>query len=142
MRHRKDTNKLGRTSSHRQAMIVNMLKSLIQHGRIETTVAKAKVLRRYADQMVTMAKEQSLASRRRAIAALRIQYNSLERKEVRAATQGNKTSYNGDRLVIDKLFGELATRFATRSGGYTRMVRLGTRIGDGAMRCAIEYIPE
>jgi large subunit ribosomal protein L17 len=142
MRHRKDTAKLGRTSSHRQAMMVNMVKSLIQHGRIETTVAKAKELRRHAERMVTLAKEQTLASRRRAVAVLRIQFNTLDRAEARAVKAGDKSACNNDRMVIEKLFGELATRYAKRQGGYTRMVRLGHRVGDGAMRCAIEYIPE
>jgi len=142
MRHRKAATKLGRTSSHRQAMTANQLKSLIIHGRIETTLAKAKVLRSHADQMVTIAKEQTLASRRRAIAALRIRYNTLDRKEIRAAAQGDKSAYNDDRLVMEKLFGELAARFALRNGGYTRLVRLGQRVGDGTMRCSIEYITE
>jgi large subunit ribosomal protein L17 len=110
-----------------------MLKSLIQHGRIETTLAKAKVLRRYADKMVTLAKDPSLASRRNAIAALRIRFNKL-------TPQDDKP--NGDRLVIEKLFGELGPRFATRNGGYTRLVRIGQRVGDATMLCAIEYITE
>jgi large subunit ribosomal protein L17 len=133
MRHRKRTDKLSRTSSHRQAMIVNMLKSLIEHGRIETTLAKAKVLRRHADHMVTLAKDPSLASRRRAVAALRIRYNKLTPQDQKP---------NVDRTVIEKLYSVLGPRFANRNGGYTRLVRLGQRVGDASMRCAIEYIAE
>jgi large subunit ribosomal protein L17 len=76
MRHLKDTCKLNRTSSHRRCLFANMLKSLIEHGRIETTIPKAKALRRYADRMVTLAKENTLASKRRAIAELMVRYNT------------------------------------------------------------------
>ena len=76
MRHRKNTVKLGRTSAHRRCMFANMLKALVNHGRIETTVAKAKELRRHADGLITLAKENTLHSRRRAIADLMICYNT------------------------------------------------------------------
>ncbi len=144
MRHGKDTFKIGRTASHRRCMIANMLKALIEHGRIETTDRKAKELRRHADRMVTLAKKNTLASRRKAIAELMITYNPLTSKEARVVKKGGKTEnvYNGDRIVVGKLFGELATRFAARSGGYTRIVKMNFRIGDNAPTCFIEYLPE
>lgn len=140
MRHAKDTCKLGRTSSHRRCMFANMLKSLIEHGKIETTVPKAKTLRRHADKLVTLAKKNTLAARRKAIAELMISFNSLTEKEKRAVRQGDKSSYNTDRRVIDRLFGELGTRFASRQGGYTRITRNRRRIGDNAETCIIEYL--
>lgn len=142
MRHRKDTCKLNRTSSHRRCLWANMLKSLIVHGRISTTVPKAKTLRRFADQMVTLAKKNTLASRRQAIAELMIRFNTLTPKEARAAKEDSKHIYNDDRLVIDKLFSELGTRFASREGGYTRIVKQGQRVGDNAQTCIIEYLSE
>jgi len=120
-----------------------MLKSLIEHGRIETTVTKAKELRRHADRMITLAKKNTLASRRKAIADLMITYNKLSPKEARSAKKdGNTSSYNVDRLVMGKLFGELSARFSTRQGGYTRIVRLGERCGDNAPTCVIEYLSQ
>ncbi len=142
MRHLKDTCKLSRTSSHRRCMFANMLKSLIENGRIETTVAKAKALRRYADKMVTLAKKNTLATRRRAISEMMISYNTLSSKEARAAKAGDKSSYNTDRQVIDILFGQLGPRFASRSGGYTRIIKNKRRVGDNAQTCFIEYLPE
>lgn len=143
MRHGKHTFKIGRTSSHRRCMLANMLKSLIEHGRIETTVTKAKELKRHADRMITLAKKNTLASRRRAIADLMITYNKLSPKEARAAKKDNTTvAYNSDRLVIGKLFGELSTRFSARQGGYTRILRLGQRCGDNAPTCLIEYLAQ
>lgn len=140
MRHAKRTFKIGRTSSHRRCMIANMLKSLIEHGRIETTVVKAKELRRHADKMVTLAKKNTLASRRQAIAYMMISYNALTPKEARAAKKGDTSAYNTDRQVIGTLFGELAQRFAARQGGYTRIIKKGNRVGDSAPTCIIEYI--
>lgn len=142
MRHGKDTFKIGRTASHRRCMIANMLKSLIEHGRIETTERKAKELRRHADHMVTLAKENTLASRRRAVADLMITYNALTMKEARAAKKGNKESHNTDRQVIGKLFGEIGPRFATRQGGYTRIIKKSCRVGDSAPSCFIEFLPQ
>ena len=140
MRHRKQTVKLGRTSSHRRCLMANMLKSLVEHGRIETTVAKAKELRRHADRLVTLAKRGTLASRRAAIAKMMINFNHLTPKEARQAKQGDLSPYNTDRKVVKKLFDELAGRFADRDGGYTRIVRMGNRNGDTAPLCIIEYI--
>lgn len=143
MRHAKKTFKVGRNASHRRCLIANMLKSLIEHGRIETTVTKAKELRRHADRMITLAKENTLASRRRAIADLMITYNKLTPKENKLVKEGKSAEvYNGDRLVIGRLFGELSARFTTRKGGYTRIVRLGERVGDNASICVIEYLPQ
>lgn len=142
MRHGKDTFKIGRTASHRRCMIANMLKSLIEHGRIVTTERKAKELRRHADHMVTLAKENTLASRRRAVAELMISYNALTTKEARDAKAGKTASHNGDRKVIGKLFSELGPRFATRNGGYTRIIKKDFRVGDNAPSCYIEYLAE
>lgn len=142
MRHLKQTCKLKRTTSHRRCMFANMLKSLIVHGRIKTTVPKAKALRRYADQMVTLAKKNTLSARRQAIAELMIRFNTLTPKEHRAAKGGDTSSYNDDRLVIGKLFDELGTRFADRKGGYTRIIKQDYRVGDNAQTCVIEYLVE
>jgi large subunit ribosomal protein L17 len=142
MRHLKDTYKLNRTSSHRRCLFANMLKALILNERIQTTVPKAKALRRYADKMITLAKENSLASRRRAIAQLMIRYNSLTPKEARLAKAGDTSAYNGDRQVIEKLFGSLGTRFTTRQGGYTRIIKSSRRVGDNAQTCVIEYLAD
>lgn len=141
MRHLKDTCKLNRTSSHRRCMFANMLKALIVNERIETTLPKAKALRRYADQMITLAKKNTLASRRRAIAEMMIRFNKLSDKEARAARAGDTQAYNDDRLVIDKLFTQLGPRFTTRNGGYTRILKNRRRIGDNAQTCFIEYLP-
>ncbi len=142
MRHGKDTFKIGRTASHRRCMIANMLKSLIEHGRIETTERKAKELRRHADHMVTLAKKNTLASRRRAVAELMISYNALTTKEARAVKAGKNASHNADRKVIGKLFTELGPRFATRNGGYTRIIKKDFRVGDNAPICFIEYLAQ
>lgn len=142
MRHLKDTCKLNRTSSHRRCMFANMLKSLITNERIETTVPKAKELRRYADKMVTLAKKNTLAARREAISQMMIRFNTLTDKEARAARKGDKESYNDDRIVIDKLFSQLGIRFASRNGGYTRIIKSRRRVGDNAQTCVIEYLSE
>lgn len=142
MRHRKNTCKLNRTSSHRRCMFANMLKSLIDNERIETTVPKAKALRCYADRMITLAKKNTLAARRQATAQMMISKNPLTDKEERAARNGDTSAYNADRRVIEKLFGTLGVRFATRNGGYTRIVKGARRVGDNAQNCIIEYLSE
>lgn len=142
MRHRKNTFKLGRTSSHNRCMISNMLKSLIHEGRIVTTVAKAKELRRHADKMITLAKKNTLASRRQAISKLMVRFNSLDSKQLREVRAGKTHSYNLDRQVVTTLFDALGPRFANRNGGYTRIVRMGNRVGDNAPKCLIEYLSE
>jgi large subunit ribosomal protein L17 len=140
MRHSKSTFKLGRTASHRKAMVANMVKSLIENGRIVTTVVKAKEVRRHAERMVTLAKENSLASRRAAVAALQVRFNALTSKEVRRAKGGDEGAYNRDRKVIGQLFDQLGPRFAQRNGGYTRIVRHSNRVGDNAETCVLEYL--
>jgi len=105
MRHGKHTFKVGRTGSHRRAMICNMVKSLIENERIETTIVKAKELRRHAEKIVTLAKKNTLASKRNAVSKLRVSFNPLSAKEARSAKAGDKGAYNRDRLVMDKLFG-------------------------------------
>ena len=142
MRHAKHTFKIGRTSSHRRCLVANMLKSLIEHGRIETTVTKAKELRRHADRMITLAKKNTLHSKRQAVAALMVNYNPLTSKEARAVKKGDTTAHNTDRKVINKLFSDLSLRFAKRQGGYTRIIRGAERIGDNAPTCILEYLPE
>jgi large subunit ribosomal protein L17 len=122
-------------------MIANMLKALIEHGRIETTVAKAKALRPYAEKLVTVAKkENTLAAKREAIAELMIRFNPLTPKEARAAKAGDTSAYNTDRKTIKKLFDEIAPRFTERQGGYTRIVRLDRRVGDSSETCLIEFL--
>lgn len=143
MRHGKHTFKIGRTSSHRRCMLANMLKSMIEHERIETTVAKAKELRRHADRLITLAKKNTLASRRKAVADLMITFNPLTSKEAKAVKAGKKDAvYNTDRKVVSKLFGDLSLRFASRNGGYTRIIKKGVRVGDNAPSCFIEYLPQ
>ncbi|WP_448383274.1 50S ribosomal protein L17 [Desulfosoma sp.] len=114
MRHRKSGRKLNRTSSHRSAMFRNMVTSLLEHERIVTTVPKAKEIRRWADSMITLGKRGDLHARRQALAVVR-------RKD-----------------VVHKLFAELGPRYQTRQGGYTRIVKMGFRKGDGAPMCLIE----
>ena len=140
MRHLNHRRKLNRTTSHRRCLIANMLKSLIINERIQTTLPKAKVLRSFADKMITLAKQNSLAAKRRATAEMMIRYNALTPKEARQAKAGDTSAYNDDRNVINKLFTDLATRFATRQGGYTRIIKNSHRIGDNAETCVIEYL--
>jgi large subunit ribosomal protein L17 len=116
MRHRKKGRHLGRTTSHRQAMMRNMATSLFRNERIETTVAKAKELRQYAEPLITKAKRGDLHARRHV--ARRIQ----------------------DREVLAKLFDEIGPRYAERPGGYTRVVKLGHRAGDAADLAIIELV--
>lgn len=147
MRHAKDTFKIGRTASHRRCLMANMLKSLIENERIETTVRKAKELRRYADHMITLAKRNTLASRRQAIGELMITLNAMtpkEAREVKKARQENKAMevVSGDRKIIGKLFDALGPRFANRNGGYTRIIKKDFRAGDSAPTCFIEYLQQ
>ena len=116
MRHNKKFNHLGRTASHRSAMLANMAISLIMHKRITTTVAKAKALKKYVEPLVTKAKEDSTNSRR-------VVFSYLQNKE-----------------AIKELFGEVAQKVGDRPGGYTRIIKLGTRQGDAAQVCFIELV--
>ncbi|MBM3196861.1 MAG: 50S ribosomal protein L17 [Chlamydiae bacterium] len=140
MRHRKRSERLGKTSSHREAMLANMTKALVMKESIETTLPKAKVLRRYADRAITLAKENTLSSRRSLIAKLRVRFNALTTKEARAAKNGDKSSFNDDRFVIEKLMNILGPRFKERNGGYTRIIKTANRIGDDATMCVIQYL--
>jgi large subunit ribosomal protein L17 len=117
-----------------------LLKSLILEERIETTLPKAKLLRRYADKMVTLAKKNTLATKRRAISEMMITFNKLTPKEARAAREGDTSAYNDDRKVLGKLFNELGPRFVQRAGGYTRIIKNSHRVGDNAQTCIIEYL--
>jgi len=116
MRHGKKFNHLGRTTSHRKAMLANMASSLILHKRINTTVAKAKELRKYVEPLITKSKDDSTHSRRTVFAY-------LKQKEAVAA-----------------LFRDVAAKVATRPGGYTRILKTGNRIGDNAEMCMIELV--
>lgn len=118
MRHRKYTFKIGRTSSHRRAMLANMASSLIENGEIRTTVIRAKELKRFVEKMITYAKKGDLHHRRLAVARL------------------------GNKKVVKMLFEETAPKFADRNGGYTRIIKLGTRIGDAADTCMIQWVGE
>lgn len=116
MRHRKKTIKLGRKTSHREAMMANMVCSLIQEKRITTTLPKAKAIRPLAEKMVTLGKRGDLHARRQAISKLR-----------------NKDS-------VQELFTSIAPAFAEREGGYTRILKLGTRPSDASEMAIIEWV--
>jgi large subunit ribosomal protein L17 len=116
MRHRQGLRKLNRTSSHRLAMLRNMANSLITHEAIKTTVPKAKELRRVVEPLITLAKEATLANRRLAFDRTR------------------------DRDVVAKLFNELGPRYKARPGGYTRILKMGFRVGDNAPMAFVEFV--
>lgn len=116
MRHQNGIKKLGRTGSHRRSLLRNLAVALFQHERIETTDAKARVLRPYAEKLITLAKRGDLHARR------------LAARDVH------------DHAVLQKLFSDLAERFRTREGGYTRILKLGVRKGDNAMTALIELV--
>ncbi len=118
MRHRRRTCRLGCKTAHRKAMLGNMVTSLLKHGRIVTTVPRAKEVRRVADKMVTLAKRSSLHARRQAFSVIR------------------------DRKVVSKLFDKWGQEFADRNGGYTRIVRIGPRRGDAAMMSIVELVTD
>lgn len=118
MRHGSRTRQLSRTSSHRKALLRNMATALFQHDRIVTTEAKAKELRPFAERLITLARRGDLHARRQVERRIR------------------------DRAVAGRLFGEIGPRFASRPGGYTRIVKLGHRRGDGAELARIELLGE
>ena len=121
MRHHRTGKKLGRDSAHRKALYANLACALVEHGRIRTTVTKAKAVKPFAEQMITLGKRGDLAARRQAISELRSQD------------------------VVHKLFAEVAPRFSDRPGGYTRIVKIGSRAGDAAEMAYLElvdYVPE
>ena len=120
MRHRRAGKKLGRDSAHRKALYSSLAGALIEHGRIKTTVAKAKAVKPFTEQMITLGKRGDLHARRLALAELRSQD------------------------VVHQLFADVAPRFAERPGGYTRIVKLGPRWGDSAEMAYLElvdYVP-
>lgn len=116
MRHGKKFNHLGRKSQHRKAMLSNMACSLIEHKRINTTLAKAKELRKYVEPLITKSKDDSTHSRRTV-------FSYLKNKE-----------------AVKTLFGEIAGKVAERPGGYTRILKTGNRLGDNAEMCLIELV--
>ncbi|MEZ5070656.1 MAG: 50S ribosomal protein L17 [Bacteroidales bacterium] len=116
MRHKKSFNHLGRKSGHRKAMLANMASSLIMHKRIETTTAKAKALKRYVEPLVTRSKEDNTHSRR-------VAFSYLQNKE-----------------AVAELFREVGAKVGDRPGGYTRIIKLGHRLGDNADMCLIELV--
>jgi|SRR5690606_7369484 len=116
MRHRKSGRKFNRTSAHRQAMFKNMAASLVEHELIKTTLPKAKELRRVAEPLITLAKNDSVANRRLAFARLR------------------------DQAAVKKLFEDIGPRFKERPGGYTRILKCGFRAGDAAPMAFIELV--
>jgi large subunit ribosomal protein L17 len=116
MRHGKKNNHLGRKSAHRKAMLSNMACSLIEHKRIRTTVAKAKALRKYVEPLITKSKNDTTHSRR-------VVFSYLRQKD-----------------AITELFGDVASKVASRDGGYTRILRTNNRLGDNAEMCFIELV--
>ena len=116
MRHRKSGRKLGKTTSHRKAMLRNMATSFFRYEKIVTTDAKAKELSRVAEKMITLGKRGNLHARRQALAFIR------------------------DRTVVEKLFQEVSPRYSERSGGYTSIVKRGHRAGDNASMSVIELV--
>ena len=117
MRHAIARRKLGRNPGHRKALLRNMMNALVRSERIETTVAKAKEVRRLADRLITLGKKDTTQARRHAFSML------------------------SDKKNTEKIFATLASRFAGREGGYTRIMRTGYRVGDGAEMAILEYLP-
>lgn len=140
MRHLNRRSKLGKTSSHRRCMIANMLKALVENERIETTLAKGKEIKRYADKLITLAKKDTISAKRLVKSKLMIRYNTLTSKEKKEVKNKDLSSYNTDRVVISKLFTDLKNRYTDRKGGYTRLIKKDFRVGDGAKTCIVEYI--
>lgn len=116
MRHNKKFNHLGRTASHRSAMLSNMACSLIKHKRITTTVAKAKALKKFVEPLMTKSKDDTTNSRR-------VVFSNLQ-----------------DKAAVTELFKEISVKIADRPGGYTRIIKTGKRLGDNAEMCFIELV--
>ena len=116
MRHNKKFNHLGRTASHRSAMLSNMACSLIKHKRITTTVAKAKALKKFVEPLITKSKDDTTNSRR-------VVFSNLQ-----------------DKIAVTELFKEISVKVADRPGGYTRIIKTGHRLGDNAEMCFIELV--
>ena len=118
MRHRVDTFKIGRSGAHRRAMLANMVSSLFEHGRIETTIVKAKAAASFAERLITLGKKGEIHHRRLAFARLR------------------------NKEAVKTLFDEIAPVYADRNGGYTRIFKLGKRRGDAAEICILMLVEE
>ena len=116
MRHRINGRKFDRAGDERRALLRGLVGDLIRHERLRTTEAKAKEIRPIAEKMITLGKDGTIHARRQALA------------------------YVNDKTVVSKLFGEIAPRFTTRPGGYTRIIKLGPRLGDGARMAQIELV--
>jgi large subunit ribosomal protein L17 len=127
MRHHKRGRKLGRDAAHRDALMMNMAAQLILHGRIRTTLPKAKELRPYVEKLVTRARKGDIHDRRIVFKKLRMNDKRSSRKA-------------GVQTPVQKLFSEIAPRFADRPGGYTRIVKLGPRPGDAAPMAFLEWV--
>ena len=140
MRHRNHKNKLGRTSAHRIALLRNLAKSFIVNGRIVTTLQKAKELKKVIEPLITVAKNDNLVNRRKVIDELGLHQNKLTSKESRKAKGGDCFCYNSDRVVVEKIFKEIAPKFIERPGGYLRIVKQGLRVGDSAFMCVVECV--
>ena len=126
MRHLRNMSKLGRNCGHRKALLVNLACSLIEHGQIKTTINRAKEARKIVDALITYAKKGGEHNRR--LAAQRLKINTPAEK------------LQGKKFVLEKLFGELAQAYAKRPGGYTRILHLGHRVGDGSQFVMIQLV--
>ena len=126
MRHLKHTAKLGRNCGHRKALLVNLACSILEHEQVKTTVTRAKEVRILVDKLITLGKAGTPHARRLAAAKMKIN------------TEAGKLQ--SKKMVLDKLFADLAQRYATRNGGYTRIIRVGHRIGDAAEACLIQLV--
>ncbi len=134
MRHLKRTAKLGRTFEHRNAMLANLVCSLIKHKRVTTTLAKAKAARSVAEKMVTLGKKNTLHARRLVAARLHTRGSSLELSKA----QQKLWRQNDD--IVRILFEDVAPVFKTRAGGYTRIIKMNRRQGDAAEKAILEWV--
>ncbi len=140
MRHLRRTAKLGRQFEHRNAMLANMVCSLIKHKRVTTTLAKAKAVRSVAEKMVTLGKSGSLHDRRLAAARLRQQPRSLFKGTPTRKGAVLRAEWRDNEDVVHILFDKIAPVFKSRAGGYTRIIRLNQRQGDAAQKAIIEWV--
>jgi len=134
MRHRKRTAKLGRTGQHRNAMLANLVCSLIKHKRVATTLAKAKAARSVAEKILTLGKAGTIHARRLAAARLRQHARTLHK------SKAEREAWRKNEDVVRILFEDLAPGFKERNGGYTRIIKLGQRQGDAAQRAILEWV--
>jgi large subunit ribosomal protein L17 len=140
MRHLKRTAKLGRQFEHRNAMLANLVCSLIKHKRVTTTLAKAKAARSVAEKMMTLGKSGSLHSRRLAAGRLRQHSRSHFKGTPKRKGATARTAWRENEDVVHILFDQLAPLFKERSGGYTRIIKLSERQGDAAQRAILEWV--